>query len=373
MEVQGSAQDSGVETEGVETEGELESNDSSMSSVSVGVPQHQAQALPVVANSGIQQDSDNFQVPQAAGLMASARITPEPSMSSMSTPPNGLQPPPSVTEDGYLGDCSSDGGNEKNFPVPAHLLKRLVNSKTCPCHPESKSDNGGSSGQSDPEVVEPPAGLAFQNVSPSNAFGYQVLPQMSYGKPVASAPRKMRSSLRSRLVLHGNNWSQMKAILLERKLRMAVSTNNLEHVTRLLESGANVNSADEQLRTALHFAASKGYSDILNTLLQNGADPNAKDMLGNTALHLAACTNHIEVVTLLLRAGTDITTLDNNGRTPMQLAQSKLNLLQKNSNKAASEMSKVCLHAGVFCSTSPFYAPPNFLFRSKQKWPRWST
>ena len=31
-----------------------------------------------------------------------------------------------VTEDGYLGDCSSDGGNEKNFPMPAHLLKRLV-------------------------------------------------------------------------------------------------------------------------------------------------------------------------------------------------------------------------------------------------------
>jgi hypothetical protein len=27
-------------------------------------------------------------------------------------------------EDGYLGDCSSDGGNEKNFPMPPERLTR---------------------------------------------------------------------------------------------------------------------------------------------------------------------------------------------------------------------------------------------------------
>merc|ERR1719219_1351252 len=133
----------------------------------------------------------------------------------------------------------------------------------------------------------------------------------------------------------------MSTALSERKLRTAASTNNTDMMYNLIAKGVNVNASDEQQRTALHFAASKGYSEVVNVLLQYGADPNAKDVLGNTALHLAACTNHIEGVTLLLRGGTDVTTLDNSGRTPMQLAQSKLKLLQKNSSKSVSEMTKV--------------------------------
>merc|ERR1719412_1742800 len=252
-------------------------------------------------------------------------------------------PPPSVTEDGYLGDCSSDGGNEKNFPMPSHLLKRLVNGKPCPCHPESKSDCN--SNPSDSEGPDPPAGLSFQNVSSSSSsFGYQVLPQnLNYGNQSTTNnhSRKIKSSLRSKLVAKGDTWYTMTAALTEKKLRTAASTNNTDSIQRLLANGVNVNSSDGQQRSALHFAASKGYSEIVNILLQYGADPNSKDILGNTALHLAACTNHIEVVTLLLRAGTDVTTLDNSGRTPMQLAQSKLKLLQKNSSKSVAEMTKV--------------------------------
>ena len=33
-------------------------------------------------------------------------------------------------------------------------------------------------------------------------------------------------------------------------------------------SGVNVNASDEQQRTALHFSASKGYSQVVNLLLQ---------------------------------------------------------------------------------------------------------
>ena len=43
--------------------GDQESNDSSLSSVSIGGPLPQAQAQPVVSNSGI---NENFQVPLAA-------------------------------------------------------------------------------------------------------------------------------------------------------------------------------------------------------------------------------------------------------------------------------------------------------------------
>lgn len=308
---------------GVETEGDQESNDSSLSSVSLGNPQPPVQAQPT------------FSMPSSpASVPTSSMATPEPAFARPSSN-NNFQPPPSVTEDGYLGDCSSDGGNEKNFPMPAYLLKRLVKngSKSCPCHPE-QLQNAPS------EAVDPPAGLSFQNLSPSlSEVGYQV----NLNQPKES--RKMKSSMKlktnPRFVGKTNNWSHMSTALSERKLRTAASTNNTDMMYNLIAKGVNVNASDEQQRTALHFSASKGYSEVVNVLLQYGADPNAKDVLGNTALHLAACTNHIEVVTLLLRGGTDVTTLDNSGRTPMQLAQSKLKLLQKNSSKSVSEMNKV--------------------------------
>ena len=151
----------------------------------------------------------------------------------------------------------------------------------------------------------------------------------------------MRSSfVRNKYSANGNNWSQLKATIASRKLRLAANVNNVETMERLLAGGVNVNSTDDHLRTALHMGAAKGYTDVVRLLLQHGADPNQKDTLGNTALHLAACTNHIGVVTLLLRAGTNLAELDNNGRTPMQLAQSKLKLLQR-SNNGIKEMGKV--------------------------------
>ena len=344
-------QGTGAQDSGLESDGDLESNlsnDSSLSNVSLGGPQPQAQAQPNVAA-----NVQPVQIPSVAGNSSgmSSRNTPDPLPSFLR--PNGLQPPPSVTEDGYLGDCSSDGGNEKNFPMPSHLLKRLVNGKPCPCHPESKSDCN--SNPSDSEGPDPPAGLSFQNVSSSSSsFGYQVLPQnfqyedgggeqRHHHQQSSSNSRKMKSSVRTKIVAKGDTWYTMTAALTERKLRTAACTNNTDTLQRLLANGVNVNTSDGQRRTALHFGASKGYSEVVNTLLQYGADPNAKDILGNTALHLAACTNHIEVVTLLLRAGTDVTTLDNSGRTPIQLAQSKLKLLQKNSSKSLAEMTKVII------------------------------
>jgi len=131
-----------------------------------------------------------------------------------------------------------------------------------------------------------------------------------------------------------DDWGKVKAAISDRKLRGAANTNNTELVERLLTTTmASVHSVDEHKRSPLHFAAAKGYSEVVEVLLRHGADPNQKDRLGNTAMHLAACTNHVPVVTLLLRAGTDLTTLDNNGRTPLQLAQAKLKIIQRRGAK----------------------------------------
>jgi hypothetical protein len=106
-------------------------------------------------------------------------------------------PPLSVTEDGYLGDCSSDGGNEKNFPMPIDTLKRLA-SKNCSCHPPEEvfpaplppppfssghsrdvthSDDVMANDEDEDGDIEPPAGLAFSSVRPemlAASCGYQV-------------------------------------------------------------------------------------------------------------------------------------------------------------------------------------------------------
>lgn len=48
----------------------------------------------------------------------------------------------------------------------------------------------------------------------------------------------------------------------ERKLRIAASLNNVETVEQLLREGVNPKVTDDKERSALHIAASKGYTDI---------------------------------------------------------------------------------------------------------------
>ena len=49
----------------------------------------------------------------------------------------------------------------------------------------------------------------------------------------------------------------------ERKLRLAANTNDLDRLKTLLDSGIDPKSCDEFLRTALHLAASKGYTEVV--------------------------------------------------------------------------------------------------------------
>lgn len=49
----------------------------------------------------------------------------------------------------------------------------------------------------------------------------------------------------------------------ERKLRLAANTNDADRLRSLLDSGIDPKSCDEFQRTALHLAASKGYTEIV--------------------------------------------------------------------------------------------------------------
>jgi len=70
---------------------------------------------------------------------------------------------------------------------------------------------------------------------------------------------------------------------------------------QLLKAGADKDEADEEGRTALHFAAGYGEIKCAEVLLEAGAAVDAADNNSNTALHYAAGYGQDEGVALLLK------------------------------------------------------------------------
>ena len=143
--------------------------------------------------------------------------------------------------------------------------------------------------------IEPPAGLSFENLRPCLSFGqgYESLGQ-NYPSNVSLQGYncKMKSSRGVRVVRfyqqsNARSWSKWKLYLGgffrsftftfdrvenlfffnrlpgHRKLRLAANTNDIDRLRTLLESGIDPRSSDEFQRTALHLAASKGYTEVV--------------------------------------------------------------------------------------------------------------
>jgi ankyrin repeat protein len=103
------------------------------------------------------------------------------------------------------------------------------------------------------------------------------------------------------------------------ELIRAVSKGDLAEATRLLNSGADVNTKTEYGWTPLMWAASKGYQEISKMLLNKGADTNAQDNEGRTALVEAALCRRLSVVKLLLDNGADVNAKSKHGRTALMM------------------------------------------------------
>ena len=86
----------------------------------------------------------------------------------------------------------------------------------------------------------------------------------------------------------------------------AAQRGDLAAVRLLLRDGADVNAAQGDGMTALHWAAERGSRELAEVLLYAGARVDAGTRIGHyTPLHLAARAAHGQVVTLLLDAGAD--------------------------------------------------------------------
>jgi uncharacterized protein len=101
----------------------------------------------------------------------------------------------------------------------------------------------------------------------------------------------------------------------------AAQAGDRDAVRALLKQGADVNAAQGDGTTALHWAAMKGDADLVQMLVTAGANLRATTRLGSYApLYLAAKGGHSAAVATLVAAGADVNAGSATGATPLMLA-----------------------------------------------------
>jgi hypothetical protein len=109
----------------------------------------------------------------------------------------------------------------------------------------------------------------------------------------------------------------------------AAYAGNVTAARRLLDAGANVNEADENGYTPLHWAAFEGNAALVKLLLAHGAHPNPADRHGATPLILAAGHGHAAAVAALLASGgkPDVRAHDGSSAEDLAMAERYLDVL----------------------------------------------
>ncbi len=113
----------------------------------------------------------------------------------------------------------------------------------------------------------------------------------------------------------------------EAPVAASAQSRDVQGVRALLKSGADVNAAQGDGMTALHWAAMHGDFEMSTMLLQAGANVRAQSRLGGyVPLHLAAQAGSAAVIDQLLARGAAVNQTTTTGATPLMLAASSGNV-----------------------------------------------
>src|SRR5436190_23283981 len=113
----------------------------------------------------------------------------------------------------------------------------------------------------------------------------------------------------------------MNASIAEAPIADAAARGDRDTVKALLKNAADVNAAQGDGMTALHWAAMNGDADLAQMLIVAGANVKATTRLGTyTPLFLASQQGHPAVVQALIKAGADVKAGTPNGTSPLMVA-----------------------------------------------------
>jgi len=102
----------------------------------------------------------------------------------------------------------------------------------------------------------------------------------------------------------------------------AVNTGRASLVRELMSKGANIEIRDDQGKTPLLIAASKGHLEVVQVLIEVGCDLKAKDHHKQNALHKAILGNSKNIVCVLLDTKTvEYDLKDDQGKSPLDYAK----------------------------------------------------
>jgi ankyrin repeat protein len=100
----------------------------------------------------------------------------------------------------------------------------------------------------------------------------------------------------------------------------AVMRRDAAKLQQLIKAKADVNAAQSDGTTALHWAIDQADKTAVTSLLRAGANPAAVTGTGITPLALACESGDVDIVTLLVKAGADVNQALANGETPLMMA-----------------------------------------------------
>lgn len=108
-----------------------------------------------------------------------------------------------------------------------------------------------------------------------------------------------------------------------RRARMfleAAHQGKVEEIHKLIKTGVDIDTADENGTTALAFAALQGKTAALKLLLEKGADTEKANQSGFTPIQRAAARGHVLALRMLVQRGAKLDHRDHQGQTVLHAA-----------------------------------------------------